>query len=550
MRTLKVKTKSQSGRKPGDKSPHPAPRLEQLAIDRIEPTSDNRRKPISRASIESLAKSIKSDGVLQPVIVRPHSTRSGHFELRAGERRWRAAKLAGLTRIPAIIRTLDDVSALSVTITENTERLNLHPLEEAATIQQAFKRDFDIKAVASKLGKSEQYVARRASLTRLSKTWQAAIMKPETEASQLSPAHLELIARLPRETQELLSDRGFELVFGRGFPSVDDLRRIIDAGLHSLKAMPWRVDDDTLDPKAGSCINCPKRSSREPLLFTDEGEAVSEPASNRVPKGDRCLDPQCYENKRSAHLVRCESSLRASHPQLQVVQVTYERLSPMTHKAFGDRMRRTHEPLAIKAKGKGSVPVMAVDGPKAGRLMYVSAPAGQNGHAASQNKGKSAKRKEGPATPAERKERLQRRRDAYFVKFVEGVLRKLADGDYERIARHLTRENRPKGEPSVDLLALILAFGTSTRKDRHTDGDAWSEHDRIRGRSEGNRTIHAIRELSPIWARRLSGVDGSTAAAQAADAKRICAVIGLDASAIEIEAAKVIPMPKSWTMHV
>jgi ParB/RepB/Spo0J family partition protein len=397
-----VKSKS-----PAKSGTPPAVKLQLLPIARMLPTSDNRRRPITQASVESLAKSVARDGVLQPVIVRPHPTRSGYWELRAGERRWRAARLAGLSQLPAIIRTLDDQAALSVTLAENMHRLDLHPLEEAATIQQAFARKYDPKAVAAQLGKSVQYIARRASLTRLSKRWQTAILQPDSDASRLSTAHLELIARLPVETQDLLSDRSFEIVFGRGFPSVDDLRRIINAGLHSLKAMPWRVDDDTLDPKAGSCVNCPKRSGKQPLLF-DEAEPDGENVgSGRIAKGDRCLDPSCYDGKLAAHLMRCESTLRRAHPTLRLVQVTYERLSPATLKAFANRIVRTSQPLAVKAKGKINVPAMPVDGPKAGRLMFLPSEVTRDGSARNGTRGKNKRAKGAAVTPAERTARLQ-----------------------------------------------------------------------------------------------------------------------------------------------
>jgi ParB family transcriptional regulator, chromosome partitioning protein len=87
--------------------------VETVPIDRLVPTPDNRRKPISDASVRSLAQSIRNDGLLQPIIVRPHPTQSDYFEIRAGERRWRAAKLAGLKEVPVVVRKLDNEQALS-----------------------------------------------------------------------------------------------------------------------------------------------------------------------------------------------------------------------------------------------------------------------------------------------------------------------------------------------------------------------------------------------------------------------------------------------------
>lgn len=89
--------------------------------------------------------------MLQPIRVRPHPEKEGWFEIRAGERRWRAAKLAGFKELPAVVRSRDDATALSVTIAENLQRQNLHPLKKAATVQQAFDRGYDVKAVAARL---------------------------------------------------------------------------------------------------------------------------------------------------------------------------------------------------------------------------------------------------------------------------------------------------------------------------------------------------------------------------------------------------------------
>lgn len=407
------------------KSPKTAPRLQMLPIAKLLPTSDNRRRPISKASVESLARSMKKDGVLQPIVVRPHPTRRGRWEIRAGERRWHAARLAGFTEIPAIVRTLDDQSALSVTIAENLQRENLHPLEEAATIQLAFDRGYDIKSVAASLGKSEQYVAKRASLSRLSKSWKAEILRPDSQAGRLTVPHLELIARLPTETQDHLAENDFQTVLGRGFPTVAELRRLLDGGLQSLRAMPWPLDDDTLDPKAGSCLNCPKRSCRQPLLF--DGEEAGD--NGKPSKTDRCLDPACFARKQTAWVLRCETTLRQQHPDLRLIQVSYGRLTEMAEKAFGDRLTHVYQPRIVKPSDKRATPVMQVDGPKAGALVHVDL-----GDKSADRNGKAQRPKNADGTPkpltlAERRARLQKRRDAFLVNKVEETLRAMKPAD-------------------------------------------------------------------------------------------------------------------------
>ena len=517
-----------------------------MPVDRLAPTADNRRRTITQSSVESLAKSVKQDGVIQPIIVRPHPEKEGWWEIRAGERRWRAAKLAGLTHIPAIIRTLDDVSALSVTIAENLQRQNLHPLEEAETIQLAFDRGYDAKAVAAKLGKSVIYIARRASLTKLCKVWRDAVLTPETKMSRLSVAHLELIARLPEETQQALADNDFAAVFRRGFPTVEELRTFIDGALHTLKAMPWDLADDTLDPKAGACLNCAKRSGMHPMLFDPE-DAPNE-ANGKVSKTDRCLDPMCFEGKCAAHLERRESELRTEHPNLRLVQIGYDGLSPQVREKFASRVTQVYAPKFVKHKAKGATPAMQLDGPKAGALVHIDFgdSVSRNGTQKSSKRATDESGKVVPLTLAERQARLQKRRDAFLVTKVRESLQAVThESLVATVAKIRTRADT--AARTFDPLALVLAFGTSTRADyvQHHD-DPWKRYEGLHDRTADLPVIAALREVAQVWTRRLSGSDKHHVTEQAADAKRVCELLGLDAVGIEIEAKRVIPTPKSW----
>jgi ParB/RepB/Spo0J family partition protein len=513
-----------------------------VPVDRLVPTPDNKRRPITQSSVESLAKSMARDGVLQPILVRPQPDKDGWWEIRAGERRWRAAKLAGLTHIPAVIRSLDDVSALSVTIAENLQRQDLHPLEEAATIQQAFDRGYDAKAVAARLGKSVVHIARRASLTKLCKEWRDEVLKADTEASRLSVAHLELIARLPEETQRILAENSFHRVFARGFPTVEELRRVIDAGLQSLRAMAWAREDDTLDPKAGSCLNCPKRSGMLPMLF----DADDAPKDGKVSKSDRCLDPVCFEGKTVAHLQQRESALRTEHPTLRLVQVGFSGLSPKVRETFGERVTQVYHPKFVKPTAKGAVPAMQLDGPKAGSLVHIDF-----GESVSRNGTTSTKRptdetgKPVPLTLAERQARLQKRRDAFLVNKVGESLRGLTPEVLTKTAA--TMATRTDAEAKrFNPLALVLAFGTSTRADREHDDGPWKRYEELLARSKDLPIVAALHEVTQVWSRRLGGSDTHHVTEQAADARKVCELLGIDAPAIETEAATAIPTPKSW----
>jgi len=531
---------------PTKKKARSAPaKMQAVPIDHLVPTPDNRRKPFSDASVKSLAHSIKNDGLLQPIVVRPHPTQTDRFEIRAGERRWRAAKLAGLKEVTVVVRKLDNEQALAVTIAENLLRKDLHPLEEAEAIQLAFDREYDLKAIASRLGKSVGYLARRASLTKLSKAWRAEIMKPNSEANRLSAAHLELIARLPEATQNALADGDAWPVFGRGFPTVDELRRVIDGTLRSLGAMPWDPGDETLDPKAGSCTNCPKRSSQTPMLFPEDDSAKN----GKAARNDRCLDPGCFDRKHVALVQRCESKHRATHPNLRLVEIGAGTMSPAIQEAFGDRVERMYAPKLVKPGKPNGVPVMQVDGPKAGKLVFIdmgeSVSADGNGRT---TRPRGADGKVVPLTMAERRARLQKRRDAFVVKHIHEFLRNLTPERVLEIVSPGTRRriNREAGANVFDPVALLTAFGSTKRADYVDGGEAWKEYDSLRESEPNHEAAAALLAVAQVWIKRLNIQGGHTVTAQAADARRMCQILGLDFAAIEAEAIKAIPQPKSW----
>lgn len=517
-------------------------RLQTLPIDKLVPTPDNRRRTITESSVRSLAKSITESGLIQPIVVRPYSTMEGHFEIRAGERRWRAAKLAGLTEIPVIIRDLSDAAALAVTLTENLQREDLHPLEEAEMIQQALDRELDLRAIASRLGRTVPYLIRRASLTQLAEVWKKAVLKTGSGASGLSPAHLQLIARLPKTTQEALVKDRNHFLFSGHTPSVAELRRAIDEGLQTLVAMPWKLDDTTLDPEAGSCLECSKRSGRQRLLFPEAEEYTDGKPSPR----DRCLDPRCFGRKLVAHIKSREARLRTKHPDLQLVQLDLTaRPYPEVGATFANRAQRIYAPRLVKGNTPGAIPVMPVDGPRVGKLMFLS-PRDQETSASHGGKGhdRNSDDKAGPLTLEERRARLGKRRQAFIVKRVEGMLRELEPNTLERL--FMPEEGRPPVELTFDPLVLTTAFGTSQRFDSLHLGDAWTEYDRLREEPVARRFAAMLAAVIPIWVRRLTVHTQEHVHVQVVEAERVCDVLRIDFPAITREAVEAIPEPKAW----
>ena len=182
----------------GDSS---GPTFEQLLIDWIDPNPHQPRKAFDEESLHELTASIEAVGVLQPIVVRPNGER---YQIVMGERRVRAARTAGLERIPAIVRTTEDDQLLRDALLENVHREDLNPLEEAAAYEQLLL-DFGItqEELAARLGRSRPVIANAMRLLRLPGSVQRRIA-----ARTLSAGHARAVASLEDPVQqERLADR-------------------------------------------------------------------------------------------------------------------------------------------------------------------------------------------------------------------------------------------------------------------------------------------------------------------------------------------------------
>ena len=155
--------------------PSSGEKIEKLSINEIVANASQPRKNFKDETIADLARSIKESGILQPILVRP---KNGRFEIIAGERRFRAAKLAGMTKIPSIIRDLEDDAVLQVALIENLQREDLNPVEEAkayAVLHQVYGLTHE--EIAQKIGKKRVTVTNRLRLLGLSEPVQNLIVE-------------------------------------------------------------------------------------------------------------------------------------------------------------------------------------------------------------------------------------------------------------------------------------------------------------------------------------------------------------------------------------
>jgi len=137
--------------------------VRKIRVELIYPNPTQPRLHFDEDALAELASSIKEHGILQPVLVRPRG--EGRFQLVAGERRWRAAKLAGLADVPAIVEEIDDQAALEIALIENLQREDISPLDEAAMYERmTTDHGYSIRKLAQKLGKDKGYVENRLRL--------------------------------------------------------------------------------------------------------------------------------------------------------------------------------------------------------------------------------------------------------------------------------------------------------------------------------------------------------------------------------------------------
>lgn len=188
----------------------PTDTLRNLPVDALRPGKYQPRRAMDADKLTELSESIKSQGVIQPIVVRELPDRT--YEIIAGERRWRAAQRAGLHEVPVIIREVDDKEALELAIIENVQRADLNPLEEAQGYGQLIEQfDYTQNDLAQVIGKSRSHVANTLRLL-----------------------------RLPTEVQTMLEHGELTAGHARTLITSDDplalARRIVDAGLSVREA--------------------------------------------------------------------------------------------------------------------------------------------------------------------------------------------------------------------------------------------------------------------------------------------------------------------------
>lgn len=260
--------------------------VQEIPLDRIQASGANPRESMDHQALSELTESIRTHGVLQPILVQPLA--DGHFEIVCGERRWRASKTAGRQTIPARMVNLSDAEALETATIENLLREDLHELEESETYAKLLGTNagYTPEILSHKLGKSVAHIYRRLQLLKLDPKLKQIFLD-----GHMTVAHALILARLePRDQREVVSQLNQASKKGTiEFPSVARLQKWVEENIYlDLQGAPFKKDDAALLPEAGACTACPKRTGFNPSLFPE------------VKKHDSCLDRECFQKKLNA----------------------------------------------------------------------------------------------------------------------------------------------------------------------------------------------------------------------------------------------------------
>lgn len=470
--------------------------------DLIPTPENNRRKPLpTDRDIKELAKSIKNLGQHTPGIARPHPKKKGKYDLRAGARRYCASVLAGKKHMPILIKeNMTDQEALETTITENMQREDLTPIEEARGIDMLHTKGWDTKTIAAHIGKSEKWVQRRARLINISPKW---IKLCENRLSQWSVSHMEIISRLEPAAQNEFLKKG-------RFWDSDSVRELESKVSEYTKVIGKAIFDTGMN----SCEDCQKRSGYYPGLFDNNGD-------KKDIKRQRCLDKTCWDKRTKFKIKLIEGNLRENHPDVVLV----------THETW-DRCRLTDEERdrgvlpkrefnsSIK-KNKKAVPAMDVN---TGGVTWVTLKTKENG---------SGQRAPGTPTPLkDRRDKVNRRRNFWII---TNIIESL-EGKKKALQTVALPSHR-------EMVMIAVTWGVKG----YGAGDwyktpTWGRYDKFIAMTPAKQE----KELWATVGKTLIENINCSYDPRVKQAKKVCSLCGLTWNDFSKAAKKEIPNPKIW----
>lgn len=312
----------------------------------------NVRSEYDEAEMLELTESIRANGVMQSIMLRPHPTKPGRYQLAAGHRRYLASQRAELLDIPASIREMTDTEFLEIQILENLQRSQVHPADEAVGFARLREHLTDAE-IGARVGKPAAFVAQRAKLATLLPYWMQVL-----RIGTLPLVAANVLARQSHEVQEKLSQAEKSHLGYHGYQkspqySASEIQSYINRHImRQLDSAPWKKSDAELLPKAGPCTTCPKRTSANSLLFPE------------FDSSDCCLDPKCWDLKLAAFVDRKKQELAAKHGKAPVLvsrDYSTKQKGVIPYSGWNE----------VKPGAKNAVQVLVVEGNDAGQVKTV-----------------------------------------------------------------------------------------------------------------------------------------------------------------------------------
>lgn len=271
--------------------------IQYINISNITPSELNPRKTVDEESLNELAQNIKEQGILQPITVRNNPLVG--LEIVCGERRYRAAKVAGLDTVPCIVRDMTDDEAFDVMIAENLQRKDVEPLEEAAAFRQLVeKRGYDVESLCQRFGKSEKYIRIRLKLNELIEPFKELLVN-----DTIKIGHASEIAKVSAEMQEKLYADKFSHTHESWWycPTVSEIKRMLTNRFRAIGKAVFNTDE---------CKVCAQNTGCN-ILFSDAEDAY-------------CTNASCYSKKHVDHLVSEAVRIAEEEPGTIIVCSYYQ----------------------------------------------------------------------------------------------------------------------------------------------------------------------------------------------------------------------------------
>lgn len=467
----------------------------------IEPNPWNKKRPVDAAFQASIA----AQGILVPLLLRPLQDSKRAYQIVAGERRYSAALKAGLISVPGTLRVMTEEEAREITLVENTHREGLTPWQRAEALRDlAALPGWDLGKAADRLGWSSVVIRRALKLLDLTPKWQKRMAQPEKGFTIWTSAYYELIALYPPAFQDAIYERIDH--YDAQSMTLAELRQDLASETHELTLAPWKLDDETLVPKAGACTACPKRTGINSDLF-GESDGKAKPK-------DRCLDVACWNTKQDASLAVKEAALRAEHGKVALVSEDYG--------TRAEGVLGRHEYEKVKKGDPGAIKAMVKEGVGAGKEFWIKPTAA----AAARVKGSNGKSQ--GKTMKEKRASLENRRWS----LVAANLCKTLEKD---------RNKNPGKLKLSAVAALAQVFGVDSRMGM---GDEWKAVKALVDKGEA--AVLPALWTSVAWELRSRLITAINIKKPERHCEGVADVLGLKVADLKAAADLEIPEPKSW----